>query len=251
MDLKILEKIGLSKGEIRVYLTLLEAGAVPSGRVVKETGYRKSTVYETIGRLHEKGLVSYVIKGGIKHFEASDPERILVFIEDREREIEENKAEAEKLVREMKAGFDILKPQAEARVLVGVEGFKTMRLDVLRHAKGEHLLIGAISRENEVMPAFFEDWNRQRQKRRIWIRILHKESARRKDTTKAEYMGRYFQTRFLPEELESPAVINIYGDRVVNVLWKKSYPICFLLINQEIADSYRKYFKYLWGLAKP
>ena len=67
---------------------------------------------------------------------------------------------------------------------------------------------------------------------------------------KIKTMGKYFETRFLPDELESPAVINIFGDRVVNVLWKNDEPICFLLINKEIADSYRKYFDYLWKQAK-
>jgi len=87
--------------------------------------------------------------------------------------------------------------------------------------------------------------------KRIKIRILHKESAREKAMAKKEDMGRYFRTRFLTEELESPAVINIYANRVVNVLWKQKTPICFLLINNDIADSYRKYFEYLWKSARP
>jgi len=124
-----------------------------------------------------------------------------------------------------------------------------MRRDALRHAKGEILLIGAISREDEVMPGFFSDWNKERQKKKIHLKMLHKESARKKAMAKSDFMGKYFQTKFLPEELESPAVINIYSDRVVNVLWKGNYPLCFLLINKEIADSYRKYFDYLWKTA--
>ena len=250
MNLEILEKIGLSKAEIKVYLALLQLGSTPSGRIVKETEFRKSTVYESISRLQEKGLVSYVIKDGIKHFEATNPERITDFIQEKKRKLNEVENEANKLIQQLKKGFDTLKPHAEAHVLVGIEGFKTMRRDVLRNAKGEHLLIGAISREDEVMPGFFEEWNKQRKKKKIHLRILHKESAKEKKMVKTKFMGRYFETRFLPKQLESPAVINIYGDRVVNVLWKKDYPICFLLINKEISDSYRKYFDYLWKLHK-
>lgn len=250
MNLALLEKIGLSKAEIKVYVSLLELGTSPSGKIVRETDLRKSTIYESIGRLQEKGLVSYVIKNGMKHFEAAPPDRIVEFIKDKKRSLSELEDEAQELVKKMKAGFDTLKPHAEAHVLVGVEGFKTMRRDVLRNAKGENLLIGAISREDEVMPGFFEEWNKQRQKKKIWMRVLHKKSAREKAMSKKEFMGKYFETKFLPEELESPAVINIYGDRVVNVLWKKNYPVCFLLINKEIADSYRKYFHYLWKLAR-
>jgi len=250
MDVEVLEKIGLSKAEIKVYLALLSLGSVPSGKIVRETNFRKSTVYESIKRLQNKGLVSYIIKEGMKHFEAANPERIIDFIEEQKLNLNETQAEAHKLIVELKRGLDITKPHAEAQVLEGIEGFKTMRRDVLRNSSGEHLLIGAISREDEVISGFFKEWNKSRQKKKIKLRILHKESARKKAMAKKEFMGKFFETKFLPEELESPAVINIYGERVVNVLWKQDKPLCFLLINKEIANSYRKYFEHLWKLAK-
>jgi hypothetical protein len=63
-------------------------------------------------------------------------------------------------------------------------------------------------------------------------------------------MGKLFETKFLPKDVENPTIINIYGDRVVNVLWKGEESICFMLINKEIADSYRNYFNYLWKISK-
>ena len=61
----------------------------------------------------------------------------------------------------------------------------------------------------------------------------------------------YFaEKRFLPAHISNPAVINIYGDRVVNVLWKGNYPICFVMANKDIADAYRKYFDMLWKVSE-
>lgn len=250
MDLGVLEKIGLSDAEIEVYLTLQKLGPSPSSRIVRETNFRKSTVYDSIARLQEKGLVSFVIKDSKKYFEATDPERLTEYIHDKKRELDEYEKEVEDLLPKLRDAFGEPKPEAEAKVFVGVEGFKTMRRDVLKNAEGEHLLIGAISRENEVMPKFFDTWNKTRQRKGIKLKVLHKESARKKAMTNKKLMGRLFETRFLSEELESPAVINVYGDRVVNVLWKDKYPLCFMLINADIADSYRKYFNYLWKRAK-
>ena len=48
--------------------------------------------------------------------------------------------EAENLVKQLKEGFDILKPQAEAQILEGIEGFKTMRRDILRNSIKQILL---------------------------------------------------------------------------------------------------------------
>lgn len=250
MNIKVLEKIGLSSTEARIYVTLLGLGSTPSSRVVNETGLRKSTVYDSIRRLQEKGLASYVIKGSMRYFEAADPDRLIDFLEERKRLIDEYEGEVTELIPKLKEGYAGAKPHAEAHVFSGVEGFKTMRRDALRKADGELLLLGAISRESEVMPAFYKNWNISRQLRRVRMRVLHKESARKKTMTDRKFMGEYFETRFLPSEFESPAVINIYGDRVVDVLWKGDNPICFMLINRDIADSYRKYFNYLWVEAK-
>jgi len=53
----------------------------------------------------------------------------------------------------------------------------------------------------------------------------------------------------LPEELISPHVIFIYGDKIANVLWSEN-PFAFVIQNKEIADSYKKYFNFIWKIAK-
>ncbi len=250
MDTQLLQKIGLSKAEITVYLALLQLGSVGSGKIVHEANLRKSTVYDSIKRLQQKGLVSSIIKNGMKHFEAAQAERIIDFINEKKQILQQTEVEAKLLVQQLKKGFNFLKPHAEAHVFEGIEGFKTIRRDMLKHAQGEILLIGAISREDEVIPGFFKEWNQLRQRKKIKLKILHKMSVHEKVLAKKDSMGKYYENKFLPSQIESPAVINIYGERVVNVLWKNHQPLCFLLINKEIADSYRKYFDYLWKISK-
>src|SRR3989338_328236 len=120
-----LEKVGISKAEARLYLALTRLGSSSTGAIIKETGLRKSTVYESLGRLMEKGLVSYVIKNNIKFFEASDPERLVDFIDEKRREMEESKDDIRKILPDLKSMGNALKPHAEAHVLFGIEGFKT------------------------------------------------------------------------------------------------------------------------------
>ena len=51
MDLHRLEEIGLSKAEIVVYSALLKTGQTATGDLTKETGLRKSTIYNSLDRL--------------------------------------------------------------------------------------------------------------------------------------------------------------------------------------------------------
>lgn len=246
MDLHDLQEIGLSKAEIKVYASLLRLGQTASGELTKEVGLRKSTVYESLSRLLEKGLVGYVVKNNVKYFEASDPDRILDFISEQKRVLEEKEHRIKSILPALKSAVGYSKPQAEAHVLVGPEGFKTMRRDVLKHSNGELLLLGAISREDKVIPYYYNQWDKQRIKQGIRMRILHK----RKTSDKTVTLSKKVELRFLPAHIDNPVVINIYGDRVVSLIWKGNYPLCFLVVNKEIAKAYRSYFEILWRLSK-
>ncbi len=53
--------------------------------------------------------------------------------------------------------------------------------------------------------------------------------------------------KFLPEEFSgNPAVICIYGNKVINFLYGESL-FAFVIESKELADNYRSYHKYLWN----
>lgn len=242
MNTHCLEDLGLSKAEITIYLALLRIGATTTGEIGKETDLRKSTIYESLHRLIEKGLVSYVIQKKVKFFQATEPERLQDVVSEKKKRLADTEQELKALAQEIHATHDITKPVAEAHVFAGPEGFKTMRQDVLKHSKGELLLLGAISREDKVMPYFYNQWDKERIKKHIHFRILHKHGTSDKPLPLTELTER----RYLPADIQNPVVINIYGDRVVSLIWKGKYPLCFMLINKDIADAYKKYFEVLW-----
>ena len=52
--------------------------------------------------------------------------------------------------------------------------------------------------------------------------------------------------RFLPKEFSgNPAVIGIYGDKVVNIQYGQE-PFAFVIESKELAENYRRYHTYLW-----
>jgi len=241
MDEKLLQEIGLAPSEIAIYTALLKTGSTKAGGLVKEVPLHRSRVYEAINRLIEKGLVSYVIKNNVKFFQASAPERLLSFIEEQKEKLNEREESIKKILPELKKQTRPLAPQAEAHVLYGKEGFKTMRKDVLKQ-KQTLFLIGAVGKEDEAVRYFFPSFDRLRVSAKIHIKVLFDHEVRGKPITKLDRM----EMKFLPKAYSSPAVINIYADRVVNVLWKGEVPICFMVINKDFADAYRKWFELIW-----
>ena len=85
-----LEQIGLTKNEIKVYLTLLKLGSVSVGMITEASGVHRRNVYDAIERLIKRGLVGHVLKGKIKYFEAANPNCLLNILKE-EKDILKNK----------------------------------------------------------------------------------------------------------------------------------------------------------------
>lgn len=89
METEILEEIGLTKGEIKVYLALLELGESSAGPIKKKAKLQNSVVHLCLGNLIEKGLVSYVEKGKRRFYTATEPEKLLGFLDEKRRRLQE------------------------------------------------------------------------------------------------------------------------------------------------------------------
>ena len=77
MDIKLLLEAGLTEGEVKVYLALLEIGETTTGPLIKKAKVSASKCYDILERLIQKGLVSSSVKANMKYFSAADPKRIL------------------------------------------------------------------------------------------------------------------------------------------------------------------------------
>ena len=66
MDVKqVLSELGLSEGEIKVYMALLKLGSSPVSALKEETKLHRTTIYDFIEKLLNKGLVNHVIKNNV------------------------------------------------------------------------------------------------------------------------------------------------------------------------------------------
>jgi len=235
MDVKkTLREIGLSKGEIEVYLTLLKLGSSPATRVAKETGLHRTNIYDIIEKLKEKGLVSYIVRNNIRFFSASHPNKLLDYIKEREEEIKE-------ILPELKRYVSIPRDEAVVEVYKGKEGLKTVLKDILREKKN-YIVFEEEGYIQKVLPYFYPQFNREMEKRGIKVKVLTKypEKIARRNL---------MQIRTLPEFLSFPSATAVYGNKVAIFIWDEPY-YAILIKSKHIADSYRNFFRVLWKHAK-
>ena len=61
-----LRKIGLTDGEVNIYLFLLKKGHSKATVISKELGVARTTIYRFLSSLHEKGLISENIQNNVR-----------------------------------------------------------------------------------------------------------------------------------------------------------------------------------------
>ncbi len=248
MDEKVLEDVGLTKSEVAVYLALLELGSSTTGSIIKKAGIASGKAYLILDRLVNKGLVTYVIRGGRKNFQAADPSRLLDYLREKENLLKEKEGELEKIIPGLKARFEKNKNQARAEVFEGIKGFKTFYEWVLKEAgKGETIdILGVPRQANERMGGYLLGWNRRRILGGVKMRIIYNHDSR-EFGRKREKM-RMTEVRYMKKKLETPAWIVVFGDCVASIQVIGN-PLCFLIKDIETAESYRKYFEMIWELS--
>ncbi len=252
MDFTILENLGFTKGEIKVYLALLELGNTTTGPVIIKSGVARSKVYEILEKLEEKGLVTETIKENTRYFQATAPDRILDYIKNREKDLKEKELNFKKLLPLLKERQGSVEDKQETKIYIGSEGQKTFYEEALSSLKkGDEYLV--ITMENEYWEdeqnhTVIENLHRKRLERKLHVKVLFnsaKGSFRKRDSFPDKLP--YFELRQIPIHL--PTSLTIFKDTVSITVWERKLKI-FVIKCQKVADQYKDFFYDLWKKAR-
>jgi sugar-specific transcriptional regulator TrmB len=238
MRQKILEELGLTSSEAKIYLVLLEQGASLAGIISRNTGIHRRSVYDAIERLIQKGLVSYIKSNNRKYFEAVDPERLMEIIHKREEDIKSVLPEL-KMLQKMREGKN------ETLFFRGKAALKSAFDDQLDKAK-EICIWGATAKANEILQFYFPHFDKQRIKKGIKARIIFSELDRSHPYLAKIPMA---DVRFVPADVNSDAAVNIYDRNVCIVAWRPD-PVAILIREDNISTGFRNYFEFMWRFAR-
>ncbi|MBS3167954.1 hypothetical protein J4216_02435 [Candidatus Woesearchaeota archaeon] len=250
METKILEEIGLTPGEIKVYLALIGLGETTTGPIVDEARVSISKVYSILERLSKKGLVSHVVKNNVKYFKAADPNRLLIYLQEKEEHLKKQEQELKKFIPELELKQNSAVTQETAQVFDELRGIQTARERTLKiMKKGDEMWIIGIARTPyDKLTAYFKDYHERRFRKGIKCKYLYNEYAKNPFGQEASKFP-LSEVKYMPEEMITHAWMEIYADTVtIGINFKKTFSI--VIQNQDVADSFRNYAKLLWSIAK-
>jgi DNA-binding MarR family transcriptional regulator len=240
-DVKVLKQTGLTDNETQVYITLLKIGPSSVSEIAERSGLYRPYVYDTLKRLEEKGLVSFVSKEKKKFFRAARPSQLIETEKEKMRELQ-------KIVPKLEELFKAPKEETGVELYSGKKVVRVIQRDVLKtllEEGGESLVIGVDERmfmraDPIIMKQFFNQMKRHGLKERILVRDGDNYlPASRKSTS----------YRFLPKEFFDPTSTFIYGKKVAVVIFGE--PLHGLVIeSRPVSNAYRKQFNLLWKAAR-
>jgi len=250
MDIDPLQKIGLTKGESKVYLALLGLDQSTTGPIVKKSGVSTSKSYKILVRLEEKGLVSHIFKNKVRYFRAAPPEKILRLVEKQSKEIEDRKKEIEELIPRLISLQKKGQEEHEAEIYYGLEGLETLFDEQVRILeKGENTYVIGITHiedYGEPVANFFRHLQKRRDKKGIISNFLLGDNAK----GSFDYMNKskFVKLKYMP--YASLVSINVHKDITIIGVFVASTPILFKITSKVVADTFIEYFKLLWKQAK-
>lgn len=246
MDMQLLEDVGLTKGEVKVYLALLKLGETTTGNIIDKSGLSGGKIYVILDKLIKKGLVSYIIKNKTKFFSAANPNRVLYFVSEKEKLLEEKKKEIEKQLPSL-LPLEKSTKKYDSQLYMGYEGIKTVVFDVLEKLSpdDEILIMGInLSRDNKYN-VLWKHWHNERIKKGVSCKMLF--SA--KDSEFFKVFSKMKKTEVKILEGIAPASVGIVSDQILLTTYGEE-PSSLLIKHPEIVLSFKTFFNTLWKIAK-
>lgn len=232
-----LKDSGLSAKEAIAYLSALELGSTSIQRIAQKAKLKRSTAYDVVETLLEKGLLFQNMQGKRRAFSAVDPDMVHDLLKMRT-------ASFKRLLPELRSLYNIYETKPKIRFYEGVQGLQAVYQDTLE-STGTILAYGSIENMWQVMSKeFIQEYVQERLKRNIF------EKAIVPSTTESQEYARKNKEelrdfRFIPSvRYQFTNEINIYNDKIAILSFPEK--VALIIQSKKMADTQRAIFELAW-----
>ncbi len=239
-----LASIGLSPNESKIYECLVERGELSVSSIAIAAKVHRRNAYDAIERLVDKGLCFQIASKGKDIYHAVDPTKIKELVAEKEKRIDE-------ILPALRRKYHHHMSPEASFIYRGYEGQKNIWTEMLKQNQDSYV-IGAKAawfdpRLKKPRLDFFKQAN---QKGIKFIQLFDYEV---KKTAIPKQFGGKLRYKFLPPEYSSESVLQFFGDFVINYTGVSlnttdENTVFFITKSKRLADTYRKWFWFMWKL---
>jgi len=239
MELTQLSKIGLTKGEIKIYLALIKHGAQSKSPLSSKAEVSSSKVYEITEKLIKKGLAGSFKKNNATYYTATDPKFLIEYIEKKEKELQEEKKVVNKLLPKLQALKRESKEEISFEVYEGWKGTENILWETLEETPEGSVLTGIGMKYPSL--SFQKKYHDEVKRKNINLEVIFTT----KNLVKSDY--KHAKIKYLPDF--GKIGMGIYPDRVIIMALDKKI-LTLVIKHPRIRGAFKKIYDYLWKQAK-
>lgn len=237
--IRVLCELGLDEKEAKVYLASLALGSTTAQKIAEEAGVKRTTTYNIIDELRNKGLIIVEFKGFKKFFTPAPPERLEAMVLERKEILEANMPALEAI-------YNLKADEGSIKYYKGIKACQDVYWGLLSKMQSgeDYLVLTDQKRWFELDPSFAKKFIEKRAKRNINIRLLFQESEIAREHQK--FQNNYNESiKILPPG--SPLNTNLIITPHQVVIHQLVPPIFTMVIeNQNIIELHRETFEIIW-----
>ena len=231
---EILIDMGLNEREAATYIALSKEKEATASHIAKKAAINRTTAYLELDNLMKKGLVNYKIKQGKRYYQTAPPEKFISMLDQKKERFETILPILKK--RSTPATFNV-------EVFEGVEGIKTFFQDVLENRSGV-LVFGATGKAVELLKYSYPHFAKK-----FMDYSLDEKALCEKNIVKIVKKLHHVEVRCVKAKAHATTII--YADKVAFQSIQKDYVYVTIITDSALNKTYRNYFEYMWGSAKP
>jgi len=240
---QIIQKLGFSENESKIYLALLELGAANVSDIAEKSKVKRTSCYVILEELLKKSLITKTKLKGKTQYLAESPERLLKIAQEREEILKTFMPQFQSL-------YNLSETKPKIKFYEGQAGYISICEDSLERSGNEILFIGNLDNLHEVVTT---EWDNRvyiptRVKNNKHIRIATLESESMKNLQKKD-LEQLRQIRFLPEGTKFDASMFIYGD-TISIISSEKELMGLIIDSKPIAQMAKSMFEFIWPTAE-
>lgn len=248
MDISILKKLDLDDKEIKIYLKLLEYGAISVRGLAELTELNRGTTYDILKRLQEMNLVTYYYQEKKQRFVAEEPEKLLEILKSKTREIQETEKRVAEIIPELKSIQDKEGRKPISKFYEGRSGIRKILDDLfltmseMERAEREYYIYSSTEASSDINKAY-PNFTKDRIKKGIQVRCIS--LAEGGNTHGLD------ERRWLGTDERSATFILIYRDKCAFISRdSEGVPVGVIIENKMIYETQKMIFLKLWNFLK-
>lgn len=251
MSTKLLEQIGLTEEQARVYSCLVSSGTLQARKIASESRINRSLVYKILKQLVEYGLVTENSSpGSISTFTALHPSKLHTLVNKKEQELKIANHALDEVVSSLSAQFNLTCGKPTVRFYEGLDGIKILNKDIIQSKADLKLIRSPFDNNTDELDAkakkLLEERAQSGIKTRLIVPIKNTPSSLPPEWDTSNLIER---RRVPREELLNSAQLIIYANKVAFTSFNDCM-ITTIIEDKGIADTCSMLFEALWAKYK-